>query len=465
MMNKKVLLVDPTSITHMPPKILNQSESERSRKYGMAINRAVSEYLGDDVENINAFSGKFAVNYGLLMLSYLLKQNGVTTELISGDYFKKEEDFFEQLRKISKDYSVACLTSTTPQFAQVKKINDILKEGNPDIKTILGGPHTLYYKTGEKEENINVVHIGYGADESCRVILDWLKGVPVQDGIIKTDYYFDCPKDFDVIPKDQIDNTMLYSYVSFGCPNNCNYCVEHKLVKRVCYNSIDDKLNEIEILVNKYGRKFIHLADSDFLINRNMLEEFLNKLERKNLHCCFSINATPNTLSNPRNYELIKRFVGDGLVEILIGVEHFSDKVLKTLNKNYDLDKLFAALEKIKGDAKLPVMSLYTLVGLPNEDHDAIRENLEVFKKMNERHLYDFSFPKFFVPYPDTEIYLHPEKFNVRILNKDWQEYHRWCLPRVIEIIGMKDEDYVREIEEISKISKEQEVSEYDKDR
>ena len=89
MMNKKVLLVDPTSITHMPPKILNQSESERSRKYGMAINRAVSEYLGDDVENINAFSGKFAVNYGLLMLSYLLKQNGVRIHCIIKQEKKK----------------------------------------------------------------------------------------------------------------------------------------------------------------------------------------------------------------------------------------------------------------------------------------------------------------------------------------------------------------------------------------
>lgn len=465
MTSNKVLLIDPTSITHMPPKILDQSESERSRKYGIAINKAVSEYLGEDIENINAFSGKFAVNYGLLMLSYLLEQENVTTELISGDYFNKEEEFFEHLKKISKNYKVACLTSTTPQFNQVQKINQILKDNNPKIKTILGGPHTLYYKTGKKRDNIDVIHIGYGIDKSCKVISDWINGINIKEDIIKTDYYFDCPKNFEVIPKNQINNTMLYSYISFGCPNRCNYCVEHKLVKKVCYNDIDEKLNEIKMLVNKYGRKFIHLADSDFLINRNLLEEFLDKLENKDIKCCFSINATPNTLSDPRNYDLIKRFIDDGLVEILIGVEHFSDKVLKTLNKNYDLNRLFTALEKIKGEAKLPVMSLYTLVGLPSEDYDAIEENIETFKKMSEKHLYDFSFPKFFVPYPDTEIYLYPEKFNVKILNKDWNEYHRWCLPRVIEIIGMKDEDYVREIEQISKISKEYEVSDYDKNR
>ena len=82
-------------------------------------------------------------------------------------------------------------------------------------------------------------------------------------------------------------------------------------------------------------------------------------------------------------------------MEILIGVEHFSPKVLKILNKNYSMKKLFKALKVVKEDIKLPVMSLYTLVGLPGEDREAIRENINVFKKITEDKLYDFSFPKF----------------------------------------------------------------------
>lgn len=140
-------------------------------------------------------------------------------------------------------------------------------------------------------------------------------------------------------------------------------------------------------------------------------------------------------------------------MEILIGVEHFSPKVLKILNKKYDMEKLFKALKTLKETIKVPVISLYTLVGLPGEDNEAIRENINVFKKITEKNLYDFSFPKFFIPYPDTDIYLNPEKYNVKILTKDWSEYHRWSLPRPIEIIGMTDQDYLKEIEEISEIS------------
>lgn len=453
MKNKKVLLVDPTSILHMPPKILGKSESDRSKAYGEAVNLAVAEKLNEKKEIINAFSGKFAVNYGLLMIGYLLKQKNIEVELVSGDHFESEDKFFEHLSNIAKNYQVGVLTSTTPQFEQVKKINKILKRNNANLKTILGGPHALNYKTECLEEDIDLVHIGYGADMSANAIEDLLNGKEIKEKIIKTDYYFDCPKDFSLIPKEHIDNTMLYSFLSFGCPNNCNYCVEHKLVKRVCYNNLDAKLDEIELLVNKYDRKFIHLADSDLLINPVFLTEFLDKLEKRNLKCCFSINATPTTLSNERNFELIRRFVDDGLVEILIGVEHFSKKVLKILNKRYDMEKLFKALKVIKEDIKLPVMSLYSLVGFPGEDKEAIQENIEVFRKITHEKLFDFSFPKFFVPYPDTDIYLNPEKYNVKILTKDWSEYHRWSLPRPIEIIGMKDEDYLKEIEEISLIS------------
>lgn len=304
-----VLLIDPTSINHLPPKILNKSENDRSKKYSDALNLAVSKKLNNNEEIINAFSGKFAVNYGLLMLGQLLSNDNINVKLISGDYFSTEKEFFEYLKIVANKYKVAALTSTTPQFEQVKKINKILKRNNKYIKTILGGPHTLYYKTAPVDDNIDIIHIGHGIDKSSKIIMDILRGNEIKEKIIKTDYYYDTKKKFDLIPKNQIDNTMLYSYLSFGCPNNCNYCMEHKLVKKVCYNNIDEKLEEISLLVNKYNRKFIHLADSDFLLNRVYFKEFLEKLEKKDLKCCFSINANPNTLSDERNFELIDRFV------------------------------------------------------------------------------------------------------------------------------------------------------------
>ena len=81
---------------------------------------------------------------------------------------------------------------------------------------------------------------------------------------------------------------------------------------------------------------------------------------------------------------------------------------------------------------------------------------------LKENGLFDFTFPKFFVPYPDSEIYLHPEKYDVTIKNENWEEYQRWQLPRPIAINGMDDQKYVDEILEINSITMEEKKNEND---
>lgn len=61
---------------------------------------------------------------------------------------------------------------------------------------------------------------------------------------------------------------------------------------------------------------------------------------------------------------------------------------------------------------------------------------LNVVKKNNK---FDFTFPKFFVPYPDSDIYLQPEKYDVTIKNENWNEYQRRQLPRPIIINGIRE--------------------------
>lgn len=145
-----------------------------------------------------------------------------------------------------------------------------------------------------------------------------------------------------------------------------------------------------------------------------------------------------------------------GLIEILIGAEHFSKNVLDNLSKKYSIPAFAKSLDYIKNGVKIPIISLYTLVGLPNEHEKEIEENLNIIKEFKNNNLFDFTFPKFFVPYPDSDIYLHPEKYDVTIKNENWNEYQRWQLPRPIIINGMTDQQYMNEIIEINKISMEE---------
>ena len=448
-MNKKrILLIDPKSVRHGPPLKVKNTDNFINQQYVDAINRVVNERCPDN--DNKAMHGKYVTNYGLLMLSSLLKPDYDVT-YINGDYFSTADDYISYLLKEIGKYDLVSLTSTTPQFNEVKKIAILLKKVKPNIKIILGGPHTRYYLNHDVEECFDVVCIGYGIDKSKEVVDGLLNGSITSRKII-TNYYYDVPKDFSAIPNDKIMDTMLYSYINFGCPNDCKYCVEHKFVDKIAFNCPNDKFNEIKELVNNYNVKFVHIADSDFLMFKDTVIKFIDYIKREKLNFCFSVNTSPITLNKYINDPILFDLKELGLVELLIGAEHFSKTVLDNLAKRYDTNIFKQALKYAKHNVKIPIISLYTLVGLPGEYHNEIRENINTIKELKDADLFDFTFPKFFVPYPDSDIYLHPAKYNVKIKSENWEEYHRWQLPRPIIINGMSDDDYVNEIVEINKI-------------
>lgn len=446
---KKILLIDPTSVHHGPPDNIKQTDDFINKQYVNKVNEVVDERCPDNKGR--ALHSKYITNYGLLMLSTLLKED-YEISYINGDYFHSSDDYVDYLMKEAIKYDLVSITSTTPQFNEVKKIAKLLKKIKPSIKIVLGGPHSRYYLTHDVEEYFDCVFIGYGIDKSKENIDKILKNIPVDKKII-TNYYFDVDKDFSVIPNDKIKDTMLYSYINFGCPNDCKYCVEHKFVDKMAFNCQNKKFNEIKDLVCNYHVKFVHIADSDFLMHRPTIEKFIEFVKREKLNFCFSVNTSPMLLNKYNGDPILKELKEIGLVELLIGAEHFSKKVLYNLAKRYNVDEFRKALFYAKHEAKIPIISLYTLVGLPGEYHEEINENISIIMDLKENDVFDFTFPKFFVPYPDSDIYLHPDKYDVKIKNEDWDEYQRWQLPRPIIINGMSDDDYVNEIIAINRIT------------
>ena len=450
-MQKKVILIDPRSIRHGPPKEVVDSDSFINDNYVKTINKVVSDRVCNG-KYTEVMRGKFISNYGLLMLGNLFKNNNdISIKYINGDYFNSKKEYHEFLINNYKKFNVVVLTSTTPQFNEVIEIAELFKKENNDIKIILGGPHSRYYLYNDIPECFDAVSIGNGIDKSYDVILKMLQNQPY-DKLNVTDYYYDTDKDFSLIPSDKINQTMLYSYINFGCPNNCKYCVEHKFINKLEITNHDEKFREIKNLVVDYGVKFVHIADSDFLMHKATIEEFIDFIKNEKLNFCFSINTSPIMLAKYTNDEILKELKDVGLVEILIGAEHFSKEVISNLSKKYDIETFIEGLYYAKKSVQIPIISLYTLVGLPGEYSKNIEENINIIKKLKDNNLFDFTFPKFFVPYPDSDVYLDPDKYNVKIKNQNWDEYQRWQLPRPIEIIGMSDMDYLNEIIQINNI-------------
>ena len=461
---KKVLLVDAISFQADPNDEIWSYENVAQIKYAEKQNRVILDYLGADVVAKMHGQVEYISNYGLLMLGYLLKQNNIFVSYTNGDYFGSEEAYIADITTKYADYDVFCFTSTTPQFNHVRRLAQAVKKINCNAKTILGGPHTRYFLENEKDDSFDYVVTGYGIDKSLELIKKIFNG---EESFwrIDTDMYYDCPKDFSLIPEERRMDTLWYNFFGMGCPNRCKYCVEHKVGKKICFTNVHSRMDEVEYIIKNYGVKMFHFSDSDFFINEAIYTEVINEIERRNIKCTFTINTSPGFLIKVAHKPILKKFVENGLIEILIGAEHFSENVRLKVSKHYDLAAFQEALDVVKHEVGVPIISLYSMVGLPFEHEDDIKINVETFRDMRNRDLFDFTFPKFFVPYPDSDIYMNPEKYGVVITSENFDDFHRWRTPRPVQVIGMDDKLYIEEILDIIRTNKDFDESEVRKEK
>ncbi|MBE6320450.1 MAG: radical SAM protein [Bacteroidales bacterium] len=457
MINKKILLVDPCSITHGPPPVVKIQDKSLSAVYSQTLDRAINKRLNGsaDLHSQNAVSHHYISNYGLLILGGLFREYGFDVEYINGDYYINNDAFLNSAVEKAEMCETICFTATTPQYMSVAHIASHISTLFPNKLLVFGGPHAYFFVTHSEPSPFHLICVGHNAKLSSLKIKEMtIAGeIPVNSIVYLADGYFDSPKDFSLIPSHFLKETLLYSYVSFGCPNKCNYCVERIFSKKVCSLMLESKIQEIDFIVNKAKIRSVHLADSDFLLNYNLANDFLSLIERRKINCCFSINTSPRTICRQESLILLKRFVQLGLVEILIGIEYFSERELAYMNKVYSIDKLHTTLQKIRELLPELIISFYSLIGLPGEDSKTISENIKWTSCFKNDQLFDFSFPKFFVPYPGSDIFEHPDKYNVKILHRKWNEYHRWSLPRPIKICDMAENTFIDELVDLYNIS------------
>src|SRR3989441_6126459 len=88
---------------------------------------------------------------GILKVAAVLEQAGIQVEMLD---LSGVENYEEVVRDNVRNGSVTCygLTATTPQMPAATKIYRAIRELNPSVRIILGGPHVTLIHTAYKYE-------------------------------------------------------------------------------------------------------------------------------------------------------------------------------------------------------------------------------------------------------------------------------------------------------------------------
>jgi radical SAM superfamily enzyme YgiQ (UPF0313 family) len=345
---------------------------------------------------------------GILYLSaYLKKHNKADVKCIDvglDGVFKPEE-------VTSKLVGVSI---TTPQRFEAYQIAKELKEKGHTL--IAGGPHATHMPLECIEAGFDYVVRGEGEIGLSRIVSgDLDKG----EDILQYERYLDVNTEIPVPDRtalpvvkyqyfvDDEPTTVLMS--SRGCPFACSFCA--KLTRKCRIQNAFRTVREILHVKEEFGFKGFMFFDDVFTTDKKRLQQMaflLNKVVKDEglKFRCFS----RTNLLDKETCELLKAM---GVVEVGLGVESGSDKVLATNLKGTTRSANTRAV-KLLHESGIRAKA-FLIVGLPGETKETITETCKWVEDAKPDDI-DVSILQ---PLPGSPIFDNPERFGLHFEYND----------------------------------------------
>jgi len=364
---------------------------------------------------------------GLMYLAAVVRDQGSAVELVNLSGVAE----VEALELIPSGADLYGFTATCVDYGLCERIAAQLKARELSTEIVIGGPVATV-----SPEVVNLhVFDSFCIGEGEYVIIDMLDAIQ-QLKSLDLAYKRERVASLDALPypaRDLMDTLGENVFVrgqryfpqgqstvisgSRGCPYSCAFCAS-KLVwhKHVTWRSPQSIADEVSYCIAEYGIREFRFGDDTLNLRSRWMEQLCDALGPLDIAWRGSVRAG---LSGPHEFNLLAQA---GCREISPGIESGDQRVLDTLNKNV-LVKDNRELCEWASTAGINVRMLL-MSGTPGECADTPEVNREWLQSVP----YEAVALKQFRPIPGSPIWITPEAFGCRILNRDLEQYnfHLW---------------------------------------
>ena len=345
---------------------------------------------------------------GLMYIAAVLEKSSYTTEIldafITDDPFMKEGKTirvglpFEQIKaQISsrKPDIVGIAGPFTCQIEHSLRISALAKEVDPNILTVVGGPHVTVVPKGflEEAKTVDIAVTGEG-EYAMRDIAQYFEGKKQlneilgiayrENGEIKVNSARPFLEDLDELPYPAYDHVDMERYLnpkkigyrsfrdraismitSRGCPFNCCFCSVHlHMGKGFRAHSENYVLDHIQFVVDKFKVKNIFFEDDNLTFDIPRFEAICDGLISRKIKIGWE---TPNGVrADCLSLNLLQKMKKSGCQSLFFGVESGDQQVLdNVICKSLDLKKV-VEVAKLSRNIGLKTGGFY-IIGFPGE--------------------------------------------------------------------------------------------------
>lgn len=192
--------------------------------------------------------------------------------------------------------------------------------------------------------------------------------------------------------------TRAFVKVQDGCENFCSYCIIPKVRGKCRSKDLNTAVNEIRTLVNNGFKEIvltgIHTGNYGVDINTNfatLLREVLkiDGLKRLRISSIEITELTDEVLEIIKNSDVVVN-------HFHIPIQSGSNKVLKLMNRKYDINYFIEKIKKIREIKEDVSITTDIIAGHPGENEEEFNEVLENVKKIEfaKLHVFPYSIRK-----------------------------------------------------------------------
>ncbi len=339
------------------------------------------------------------------------------------------------MEKLSPD--IVGVTAVTMNVNKALEVVRDVKAIAPETITVIGGPHATFAaeETLRDCPQLDIVVLGEGEDTIVRLAKSagdpqsWadIPGILYRhdERIVRTR-----PKDgfLDVnrLPQPARHLLALDRYrmlhmpitltTSRGCPFQCIFCVGRKMVgAKVRYRSAQAVVDEME-MVARYGFHQINIADDLFTANEKHCTAICEEIRARRLNVRWTSFARVDTVS----LKVLKAMKEAGCTAVSFGMESANAEILKTCRKGITREQIVQAV-RMCSEAGIQAHGSFIL-GLPGETPETIAETLAFGEELKAMGV-SFGF-HLLAPFPGTRVREERERYGIRILSDNWDDYH-----------------------------------------
>jgi magnesium-protoporphyrin IX monomethyl ester (oxidative) cyclase len=416
---------------------------------------------------------------GLMYIAAMLTKVGYQTEIL--DAFMTDGLFqkngatlnvgmpFEQIKQEIYSRKPDILGVAGPFTCQIEnsvKVSDLAKQVDPDILTVVGGPHVTAVPKGflEEAKSVDIAVTGEG-EYTMPEIARYFEGKKLLNEILGIAYRKDEEvkinssrpfiKNLDELPYPAYDLVEMERYLSpkkigyrsfrnraismitsRGCPFNCCFCSVHlHMGKGFRAHSANYVLNHIQYVVEKFDVKNIFFEDDNLTLDLARFEAICDGLIEKKIKVGWE---TPNGVrADCLNMNLLQKMKKSGCQSVFFGVESGDQQVLdNVICKSLDLNRVVEVAKNCK-DIDLKTGAFY-IIGFPGETKESMQKTVDFALRLKRD--FDVGMHLFFAtPLYGTRLYEECEAKGYIQENLAWNSFAAARQPKGMPLISTRD--------------------------